>query len=87
MNSSELDKIMGEIDAICIPFEFVTGARVISLDGDSFTVSNEELSEIMENEMSLDEMNISNVNLIVNMEEVKNTIEEMSEIILQNIPN
>ena len=80
-----LDKILSEIEPDLIPAEFVSAACVTDLEDEVYIISREELEEIMLEETTLEEQGIAEIGLILNLEEVKETILKFSEIILKDI--
>ena len=80
-----LDRILAEIEPDHVPAEFVEGACITDDEDDTYVISKEELEEIMLDEASLEEQGISEIGLILNLQEVKATIRHYSEIILKDI--
>lgn len=81
----DLDRILSEIDTDHIPAEFVEAACITDEDDDVYVVTSEELEEIMDSPESLEEQGITEISLILNFNQVKETILHYSEIILKDI--
>jgi hypothetical protein len=81
----DLDKILAEIEPDHVPEEFVSGACVTDLEGETYIISREELNEIMMDDESLEDQGIDEIGLILNLAEVKETIRHFAEIILKDI--
>lgn len=80
-----LDKILAEIEPDHVPAEFVSAACVTDFDDETRIITREELEDIMMDEASLEDQGISEIGLILNLAEVKDTIRHFSEIILKDI--
>lgn len=80
-----IDRILAELEPEHVPAEFVQGACITDSDDEVYVISREELEEIMLDEASLEEQGISEIGLILNLQEVKKTIQHFSEIILKDI--
>jgi hypothetical protein len=85
-NEGDLDRILHFTDVDHIPAEFVRAARIIDFEGESKTITPEELEEIMSNQTTLSEMGIQDIRLILDLEIVKRTIRSHSELVLCSIP-
>lgn len=80
-----LDRILSEIDPDHVPAEFVQGACITDSEDEVHVISREELEEIMLDEATLEDQGISEIGLILNLQEVKETIRHYAEIILKDI--
>lgn len=80
-----LDRILAEIEPDHVPAEFVEGACITDDEDDTYVVSKEELEDIMLDDATLEEQGISEIGLILNLQEVKATIRHYAEIILKDI--
>ena len=85
-NEGDLDRILHFTDVDHIPAEFVRAARIVDFEGESKTITPEELEEIMSNQTTLSEMGIQDIRLILDLEIVKRTIRSHSELVLCSIP-
>ena len=85
-NEEDLDRILHTTDVDHIPAEFVRAARIVDLEGESKTITPEELEEIMSSQTALAEMGIQDIRLILDLEIVKRSIRSHSELILCDIP-
>lgn len=85
MDHDDLDRILDDLEPDHIPVEFVAGAKVTDSDGDTYTVSTEELEDIMMDEESLDDQGIALIQLILDLEQVKASIMLYSRIILSSV--
>jgi hypothetical protein len=85
-DEEDLDRILHATDVDHIPAEFVRAARIVDFEGESKTITPDELEEIMNSQIGLAEMGISDIRLVLDLEIVKNTIRGHSENILIFIP-
>jgi hypothetical protein len=85
-NQEDLDKILNEMDVDHIPAEFVKSARISYLEGESQIISPEELESIVSHHISLEDLGISTIGLILDLDIIKRTVREHSETILKDIP-
>ena len=83
--SEDLDRILAEIEPDHVPAEFVSAACVTDMDGEVYIISREELEEILSGELSLEDQGIDEIGLILNLPEIKETIQHYAEIILKDI--
>lgn len=81
----ELDKILSQIDPEFFPSEFVKGACYTDTDGEIHFISADEYEDILDCEDSLEEQGIDDIDLIVNIELIKEAITHYAELILKNI--
>lgn len=84
-NSEDLDRILDEMDVNHVPAEFVKSARIVYAEGETVTITPEKLEDIMNDDNSLEELGISNIGLVLDLEVMKSTIRKYSEIILRDI--
>ena len=84
-NAEDLDRILDEMDVDHVPAEFVKSARIVYFQGESVLISPQELENIMNHETSLEELGIRDIGLVLDLDTIKSTIREYSEIILQGI--
>lgn len=81
----QIDRILAELEPEHVPVEFIQGACITDCEDEVFVITKEELEEIMLDEDSLEEQGISEIGLILDVQEVRKAIKHFSEIILKDI--
>jgi hypothetical protein len=84
-SSEDIDRLLVELDPQHIPEEFVTAARVTYEDEEVKVLTPDELEEIMFSGESLRDQGILDVRLMLDLNLIKETIWELSEIILSSV--
>ena len=85
MDHDDLDRILGELEPEHIPTEFVAGAKVTNSEGATYTISTQELEDIMLDEESLTDQGIALIRLILDLDQVKESIILNSEKMLSSV--
>lgn len=81
-NHSDLDAILEALEPEHIPSEFVAAGKVTYLTGRISVISKKKLEAIMDSEQPLEEQGIKEIRLLINMDVVRETIQEITENIL-----
>lgn len=83
---AQLDEMLSQVEPDHIPSEYVEGARVTTSKGFSRIIDTDELEELMQDELTLEAMDIVEVRLILNMGDIKRAIQSYADEILSSIP-
>jgi hypothetical protein len=80
----DIDRYLEEADAEVVPEEFISSACIVTVDGDEYTVSIDEVAEILE-AGSFEDQGIAHIRAVIDMEQVKGWVIEVTEEILSSI--
>jgi hypothetical protein len=81
--SEFIDKLLTDMEIIVVPSEFISAACITYFNGKERYVSVDEITNIMQRG-PVEEQGIYSVKAVINLDLVKETIEETAENILKN---
>ena len=81
-----LEGIIDSLKPEYVPAEFVAGARVVDTDGNEYTITAEELDEMVQDDTDFFEQGVMSITLILDVNEAKHVIVSYTEKLLTKIP-
>jgi hypothetical protein len=81
-----LEGIIDSLKPEYVPAEFVAGAKVVDADGNEYTITAEELDEMVHDELDFFEQGVVSITLILDVSVAKQAIVAYTEELLTNIP-
>lgn len=81
-----LEGIIDSLKPEYVPAEFVAGAKVVDADGNEYTITPEELDEMVHDELDFFEQGVMSITLILDVAVAKQAIVAYTEELLTNIP-
>lgn len=85
-NRKFLDQLISELEPDHVPEEFVSYAKVTNHSGDVSILTNDEFLDLISDPENLEENDVLDIQLILDLDSVKEAIEFYSEIILNGVP-
>lgn len=81
-----LEGIIDSLKPEYVPAEFVAGARVVDTDGNEYTITADELDEMVHDDLDFFEQGVASITLILDVGLAKEAIVGYTEKLLAKIP-